>query len=666
MKNFKIRRGLSVLVCILGFTALSFAQSDLDELEALEAEFAETESTEATEATSSEDALYQMDSDEDAPYQMDSDAPYQMDSDNSAKEETVENKLPPYTGTYKILISRPIYAPYNQEAETKWMSAIGEMFFHYKVGSFPRTYAFTPGQIDDVLTNYRDYSKRISRQAYVDAAKKLGATHLLYQEYEPQGKNVRYAVELLSLVQNGTVIKVNKTFETSDFEEGLSGCLAPVAQAMDPAASSTTAYSQNMFGKSDKNMEKFGNILAEEGIFNKKRAAATLSSIEKIVKKNSKHIGYRYSAAAIAARAGNFDEAIDHMDAVISKSGDYPALHLLMASYYRNAERYSEALNATQVASKSPSLSTPVARQRAMIYQSQGKLDQASQEYNTILQSGEADGSIYFRLALLSIQMGRISESNDYISKAEANGLTLDQNEQYQLGKSYAELSGQEHLALEYLKKSLGMTQDNEDAWKLMAQIHERMGSTEEAAKCYVSLFHLNNNKYKDHLKKAGEMYEKSGNTDKAKDAYALFLDRRYVDREVRLSLGKIYFNEQNCDQAKKVLEGMDTIPEAVKIRTECGEIIRIPGDSTDWGPKTPTFVIALRWTTAILAAGGAAGGYFMDEEVKKLAPTYKDAKGQDLTISTREDIQSKQTLRNGLYGLAGAALAGLTATFFF
>ncbi|MFP4012690.1 MAG: tetratricopeptide repeat protein [Chitinispirillaceae bacterium] len=658
MKNFRIRKGLSVLVCILGFITLSFGQTDLDDLEALEAEFAETESTEETDAASSEDAPYQMDSEESAPYQMDSDEP--------SEEENVESKLPPHTGTYKILISRPIYAPYNQETETKWISAIGEMFFHYKVGSFPRTYAFTPGQIDDVLPNYRDYSKRISLQAYVDAAKKLGATHLLYQEYEPQGKkNVRYAVELLSLVQNGSVIKVNQTFKISDFEKGLNSCLAPVAQAMDPAASSTTAFSQNMFGKNVKNMKRFGNTLAEEGIFNEKSASATLSSIEKMVKKNSKHIGYRYSAAAIAARAGKYDKAIDHMDAVIAKSGDYPALHLSMASYYRNAERYSEALNATQIASKSSSLATPVARQRAMIYQKQGKLDQASQEYNSILQSGEADGNIYFRLALLSIQMGKIEESNDYIRKAEDAGLTLDQSENIQLGKAYAELSGQETLALEYLKKGLGTRQDNEDAWKLMAEIHERTGSTSEAAKCYISLFHLDNDKYKDKLKQAGEIYENNGNMDEAKNAYALFLDRRYVDNQVRLSLGKIHFNENNCGDAKKVLKGMDTIPEARTILEECGVTIRTPID-TDWGPKTSPVILTLRWSTAILAIGGAVGGYLMDEEVKKLYITYKEARNQELTLSSKEDIKSKQKLRNGLYGLAGAAAVSLSATFFF
>ncbi|MFP4163207.1 MAG: tetratricopeptide repeat protein [Chitinispirillaceae bacterium] len=661
MKNVTITRGLTLLICVLGFTTFSFGESDLDaELEALETELAETEGKEATEeSASSEDAPYQMDSDEDAPYQ--------LDSEDVPEEAPTTQKPASFSGTYKILISRPIYAPYNREGNTKWMSAIGEMFYHYKVGSFPRTYAFTPGQINGVLPNYRDYNKRISRQAYVDAAKKLGATHLLYQEYEPRdkGKEVRYAVELLSLAQNGTVIKVNETFESSDFEKGLDKCLAPVAEAMDQSASSTTAYSKNLFGKKHKSIKKLGEEMAQEGAFNQARASETFSSIEKLVKKNKKHIGYQYSAAAIAARAGEYDKAIEHMDRVISESGDYPALHLLIASYYRNAERYSEALNAAQVASNSSSLTIPVAKERAMIYQKQGKLNQAREQYNTILDSGEADGSIYFRLALLSIQMDRMDEADDYINKAEANGLTLDQNQQFQLGQAYAELSGQEDLALEYLEKSLGKRQDNEEAWELMATIYKRMGNEEKAAKCYVSLFQLNNDKHKDKLKMAGEMYEKAGNIKEAENAYALFIDRRYEDEKVRLSLGKIYFNQDNCDEAKKILKDMNSNPEAIEIRKECGEIIR-DIDKTDWGPKTPTYVKVLRWTAVALAAGGAAGGYYFEEEVKKLAPQYNESQSQQEVISLREDIKSKQTMRTGSYALGGAALIGLTATFLF
>lgn len=113
-----------------------------------------------------------------------------------AAPEVVKRQLPPFEGTYKVLISRPIYAVYETETRTKWISAAGEIFTHYKIASFPRTHAFTMEQISGVLPNFRDYSRRLNRAGYIDAAQKLGATHLVYQEYQPQkdGRTTRYTM----------------------------------------------------------------------------------------------------------------------------------------------------------------------------------------------------------------------------------------------------------------------------------------------------------------------------------------------------------------------------------------------------------------------------------------------------------------------------------------
>ncbi len=643
MKNFVLLKGLSILACIFAFASISYGQDDLfGDLESLEADL------NAPVAETSADAP----ADPFAPA-----AP-------AAPVKTIEA----FTGTFKILISRPIYAPYNEETKTKWISAIGEMFFHYKVGSFPRTYAFTPGQIDDVLPNFRDYSRRISKQAYIDAAKKLGATHLLYMEYEPQGgKSVRFAIELYDIAQKIAVSSTSQSFNLSNFEAGLNDCLFKITEAMDPGSVKTQAYNTTVFGK--KKIEDFGDALASEGNFTRSKAAAALESVEKLANQNSKMVGFRYSAAALAARAGAFDKAIEHMNAVVAQSGDYPALHLRLASYYREAARYSEALTAASVAASSPSLTTPVARERAIIYQNQGNLDQARNEYNSILNSGEADGSIYFRLALLSVQMGRLSESTDYLSKASSAGLTLDESEYFQLGKAYSSLSGQEDLALDYLKKSQGMMQDNQEGWKLSAEIYERIGNTDKAAECYTNLFQLDNQKNKDKLKLAGEMYEKSGNINKAKDAYLLFVERKFVDPQVSLSLAKIYYNERDCKSAADLLRNIDTLPsiraEAEPIMNECEPKRGNVGARLDY-KKTSPVVLAIRWGSVAIAAGGAVGGYLMDEDVKKLGEEYHAAQNKESAMSLHNDIESKKSTRTGLYAIAGAALAGVTATFFF
>jgi len=599
-----------------------------------------------------------------------------MQEETKKEDAAPKRVLPTYSGNYKVLVGRPIYAVYEAETKTKWISALGEIYTHYKVGAFPRTYVYPMEQVNGVLPGFRDYGKRFNKQHYIDAAKKLGATHLLYQEYQPQkdGKTTRYVMELYWIAEAAAVQRSSVDIIHSEFEGGLNACLGKIADAMDPKAKSGGVSGVQVWGKDLKTLEQFGNALAGEERFAKDRAEATYAAIDKMAQKNASLAGFSYAAALVAGRAEEYAKAVKHIEAVISKSKDYPALQLRLAEYLRGAERYSEAVRAAETAAKSAPLKVAASIEMAMISQAQGNLDKARSEYEAVLRDGEANSRVLFMLALLSIQMGRISESEDYLRRAEESGLTLDEGEYLDLGKAYANSSGHEDKAVEYLKKSMGPKQSNEDAWEAIADLYKKMGNDAEAAESYVNLFKINMQIHSGKLKLAGEAFERMGMTDKAKDAYALFLDRRFADKDVSMNLARIYFNEKECNKIQTVLKGYDTIPEATQMLADCGfKVRRIDESQTMKAKKLSPIMLTARIGGGTLLVGGVVGGLLLNNNVKDTYKKYSDwntpgsdARDPNKATDMHKSIETNMMLRNVLYVAAGVGLAGFAVSFFF
>jgi tetratricopeptide (TPR) repeat protein len=423
--------------------------------------------------------------------------------------------------------------------------------------------------------------------------------------------------------------------------------------------------------------------LAAEGNFTRDNAAAAYVAADRIIQRNASNgVGFHYSGALLAGRAESYDRALHHLDAVVAMSRDYPALQLRMAEYLRGAERYGEAMRAAETAGREPALRTAASMEMAMIHQSQGNLDRARSEYEAIVQSGAADGRVFFQLALLSIQMGRASESENFLRRAAESGFALDEAEYFELGKAYGSTAGEEEKGIEFLRRSMGVRQNSEEAWAAIADIHRRTGNSQLEAESYVNMFKINMQDNSARLKMAGEIFERIGMTDKARDAYALFLDRRFTDREVSMSLARIYFNdfsERNCQRMRDVLRGLDTIPEAVQMLTDCGFRVRVvDATRTVQTTKLSPVMLTIRISGAALFAGGLATGLILDGVViKNLSEEYGDygtmedprgtsAESHSKVQKLRKDIDSNILLRNTMYIMSGVGLAGFAVTFFF
>lgn len=391
------------------------------------------------------------------------------------------------------------------------------------------------------------------------------------------------------------------------------------------------------------------------------------AGFEKICNQNSKMYLATFVAANAFARAGQFEKAVNFQRKLISTFGSgYPGLYLRIANYYRMQESYNDALDAAEEAKRSRDLELPASAVMASIYEAKGDLSRAQNEYQTILKKGGEDANIYFQLALVSIGLKNISQANNYLSKASNAGRELDRGDYYELGLRYAELGNANEEAIEAFKNSLGIQQDNEDAWLKLAELYEKMNRQSDAAECYISLFHMNNNTNKDYLVKAGLIYESLNMTDKAKDAYELFLARKFSNPEVSVRLAKIEVQNNNCKRAIELVNGMDTTSslgyDIKKIYEQCkSERRTVVVTKNDPAQKGWAAVFAWRLSSSIITAAGAGLGYVFNAKLEDANEKYNASRYQPENLNS--DRESYKMMRNLCYLGGGVGLVSLTAS---
>jgi len=573
-----------------------------------------------------------------------------------------------------VLIARPVYAPYSVESKTMYISAAAEAYFHFKLGALPGISVIPIERISNSIQYFRDFSRRISSSAYKDAAKKMGAAYLFYSEYEPQGKKVKFATEIYSIADNKKIAGSVAEIELSKFEDGLFDFAIEAAGAMIGAIpqSSQEFFAAPVLGNK---AGQLGDAIVSLGEYSKSKAESALNQFEKLAKDNSQFLG-KYVAAQVFALAEQYEKSIMYTQQLIDEFGSqYPALQLELARLYRMQGSFDEALSAANKASSDPSLKLPSQIEKAQIQEARGNLQQAKSALEAVLAEGGEDGEILFHLALVSIGLNDLRGAKSYLDKASAAGRTFDAADYYNLGMRYESTGSANEEAINSYRYCLGLKQDDENAWQKLAALYTLSGREAEAAVCYVNLFQINNNIYKDYLYKAGTMFENGGYFENAKDVYELYLGRRFDNPEVKIRLAKIelYSGQDNCKKAIKLVEDIDTNgqygEEVKRINSQCNKEVRVVVAS-ETSDKSWKAVFFWRLSSGAVMLGGIGAGYAMDLQVKKKLDAYNAYDVKNKTRSAEEkvadvkalhdDLKKAQDTRNLCYLGAGAGGASL------
>jgi len=567
-----------------------------------------------------------------------------------------------------LLIARPVYAPYSDETKTKFISASAEAYFHFKLGALPGVAVVPIDKISNNVQYFRDFSRRISSSAYKEAAKKMGASYLLYSEYDPKGKKVKFATEVYSIADNKKIAGSVTEIELSKLEDGLFDFAIEAAGAIIGTVPTTIQefLAAPVIGSK---ADVLGDAIVSVGDLSKANAEAAVPQFDKLSKEKSLYLG-KFAASQIFAQAAEYDKAIQCIEQIQSAyASQYPALQIRLAQLYRMQGSYSEALSEVNKASSVPSLKVPAQVEKARILEAQGNLQQAKSVYESVLSEGGEDGEILFQLALVSIGLKNMNQVNQYLEKSAAAGRIFDRGDYFDLGLRYEAAGNATEQAITAYRTCLGLQQDNPETWQKLAELYIASGREAEAAICYINLFQIDNNAYKDYLFKAGTMFENGGYLENAKDAYELYLGRRNDNPEVKVRLAKIELNSGDCEKALRLVDDVDTTgkfgDDVKAINTQCNKKVRVVV-ATQTSDKSWKAVFFWRAASGLVTIGGAGAGYLMDLQVKKKYTTYKDYKIPITTLEQlvevkrlHDDVENTKKLRNLCY--AGAGVGGLS-----
>ncbi|MCX7726969.1 MAG: hypothetical protein N2053_08990, partial [Chitinispirillaceae bacterium] len=346
----------------------------------------------------------------------------------------------------------------------------------------------------------------------------------------------------------------------------------------------------------------------------------------------------------------------------------YPVLHLKLAQCCRIGGSFNEAREAAKVLLNEPSLKLLAQIELGKIDEAEGQLDKAKRAYEAVLSEGGEDGEIYFQLALVSIGLKDLSMVDNYLQKAAGAGFLLTKDDYFDLGLRY-EAVGSKEKAIEAYRNAIGIRMDFEEAWQKLAEAYLAAGRQPDAAECYVNLFKINNNTYKDYLLKAGIMFENSGYLDDAKEAYALYIARRYDNPEAKVRLAKLEMRSGNCPKAIELVDGMDTTgtfgADVAEINIRCEKKERRVVIPTGRRDNTWRLVLAWRLSSGIIGAAGGGLGYFFNTVVKEKYQEYKKSTNIEDIDRLHEELKKLELIRNLSYttGVLGGTSLILSIT---
>ncbi len=587
--------------------------------------------------------------------------PVEEVSSVSEIEPTITSK---HIGPPSILISRPVYAPYSEEEKTMYIASISEAYFHFKLSGLNGHYVYPIEKIANSIPYFRDYTRRISRNAYIESARQLGASYLFYQEYEPQGKKVRYNIELYSIDDNKRLLSKNAIINLQQFETGLDECVAAIVNALkiDLSGNSSEFLTTPVLGTNSKVIETLGNSFASAGNLTQKKAESVVDEFIKIANDNKKMPLAKYIAASVCSRAGKHDKAISFQSDLVATFGSQnPSLYFDLAAYYKASGNYNDALDAIdRISSKDPSYNLIILSERAGIYEAKGDLNKAQSDYEKMLSEDNENGAILFKLALVNTGLNNLSAASNYLSMAEKSGYKLDKSSYFDLGIRYSSLGNANDKAIDAFKMSLTLQQDYEDAWQELAKLYLKMNRQSDAAECYVNLFQINNEAYKDDLLKAAELYEEINMTDKVKDVYSLYLARKFVNPSVSVKLAKLEAQSGNCEKAMDLVFNLNSnssvATEVQEVNKMCGKPERrVVVQNDDQLRKSSPAVVLWRIISGVLMVGGAGAGYYLDTQIGDKQKTYQSSLNVNEIDKLHTDIKNFTTLRNACYGVAAA-----------
>lgn len=481
--------------------------------------------------------------------------------------------------TARLLICRPNNFDYTVDPKTIWIAAVTESFLYFKLDAIDNLKIVPIDKITPLIEAHRKFEKRVTSNKYINAAKELNATHILYSEYELlSGKKevkIYFSIESVESSQKSQKMQIQAPVD--DLNGPLSNAVRDIALSLGISKNDlpNEILGLNILGSRSKNAKRLGDYIKVESKTDKAAFSLNAQSCERITSEDSKMYLAYFAGSRLYLLAGKAGKAVNLMQALVDRLGNkYPKLYLQLAASYRKSAKLNEAKNALDRIATNPNLQAAFLWEQGLIYEAMRMRKEALSSFRSLLNIEKADPNVYLHLAKLNLALNRESTAEENIEEAaNLSGKPA--------GKIYLEI-GNEFVkekdntkAMKAYVKSTELTPDNEDAWSALIELQKSEGQDSLAAMSCLRLFQLDIVKYEPYLEKAGLLLEQHGSIDMARQIYTVAFER-HSNPKFAVLLAKLEFKQKNCSKVKDVLEALgppwDKDREVVGMLDKCYE----------------------------------------------------------------------------------------------
>lgn len=253
----------------------------------------------------------------------------------------------------------------------------------------------------------------------------------------------------------------------------------------------------------------------------------------------------RLALARLFLQKSTPQQAMGYLNEIISNDPKYRGVNRYLGDARNLLNDRAQALAAYLKERELYGDDVYVQRQIAQLCFSAGNWQQAETEGQRLIKLDPRNGMGYYRLAIASLQLKKPTQAAQCVAQAQALAARADQEIWFGLGQGYA-LNEQYDRAVDAFRNCLSIAPLREDAWSAIAACYIKTGNDTSAADAYVKLFGISKDKYKANLADAGHIYFRGGRLAEARRCYQLFLDSRYADPKVNISLAFIEYGQKN------------------------------------------------------------------------------------------------------------------------
>ena len=611
---------------------------------------------------------------------------------------------------YSLIIARPANASKNHAQELSWISAFAREFFAFRFGVLSQV--IDPDTISSQLRGYDSYEEApLSQQAYFSMAKKMGATHVLFPEYEADksSKSLKFSLSLVSIDDPSSAIKGECTGAIDKPELCMDSCVTQVLAtwgvSQEDYAAKFLRTSITGSGKCDKSA---GSDLVAASLAKEPNHKRMAEDLKKCTGQDPQAFLMYYMGALEYAKANDFEDAGLLLKDLMFKLGPvYPSLYPRAARYFRLAEKFEDGMQMIKLCEGLNFQAEGLIVEKARLLEGLEDLEKAQQAYEDVL---SIDPTNFYALSFLIKNYNHNKEfekalklTDPFLQNYPDNGKGF-----LEKGKSLVAL-GRFEEAQQPLTRAVVLLPKCPEPQILLGDCYQKKNDNSMAIQCYSKALLLSPENVAVHIKVA-RIYLLLNDPREAlaglKKIEKKFYDNAEVQKQIGfaeyrlgdnaeairdlnraqngepdvsvfLTLGELYSKTGDLRQA------LDSYEKALKVEpgnSNAERNIRIVkskmqggGEETERNPalssqpgQTGGFPVmtVIRVLTGVLCVGCIGGGYYMNKKIGDDQKSYSEAIKTSDVNSLHTTLENDQLFRNVFYGAAGVSGIGCAVTF--